>query len=206
MFVNVATVLSLLLCMAVMFLWVRSYSGSDLVLWMRAWREGHGAGRKYVQVVSCFGKIYLHVEWGLVLGRESIQWQSFMQDAQRMDGGAEFRVARLVQQQPWDYQFPPQGGPVWSPIRWANWRYSDATDMTRESRLALHHWLVMVLFLIWPSVWAVGWWRKRRKEQNGLCGECGYDLRATPGRCPECGRANLSQEAVELEANALCDI
>jgi hypothetical protein len=45
-------------------------------------------------------------------------------------------------------------------------------------------WAIMVIF---PTIAAWRWSKLYLRQQKGLCAHCGYDLRATPGRCPECG-------------------
>jgi hypothetical protein len=48
-------------------------------------------------------------------------------------------------------------------------------------------WFAMIL-IGWPAFQlAAGLLRTRRRRRLGLCLQCGYNLQATPQRCPECG-------------------
>lgn len=52
-------------------------------------------------------------------------------------------------------------------------------------------WAVVLTQLVLPGAWIIRHlYRRRRRalvEASGRCHVCGYDLRATPERCPECG-------------------
>ncbi|HEY7118891.1 MAG TPA: hypothetical protein VH475_20040 [Tepidisphaeraceae bacterium] len=54
-------------------------------------------------------------------------------------------------------------------------------------------WSISLLAGAWPGVSMYLLARRRlhsrRARRAGRCPACGYDLRATPDRCPECGRA-----------------
>jgi hypothetical protein len=48
-------------------------------------------------------------------------------------------------------------------------------------------WLPALLFATPPVLWFRFRRRMHNRRASGQCGTCGYDLRASPQRCPECG-------------------
>jgi hypothetical protein len=60
--------------------------------------------------------------------------------------------------------------------------------------VALPFWLLAAVCGIAPALrWNPRRLRRRRRLAAGLCTTCGYDLRASPGCCPECG--NMPESA-----------
>ncbi len=52
----------------------------------------------------------------------------------------------------------------------------------------LPFWSVGVVSALLPILWIIGvFTRNHRRRKLGLCPHCGYDVRATPDRCSECG-------------------
>ena len=66
--------------------------------------------------------------------------------------------------------------------------YAIATDYGIIRRLFLPPGFLVFISAILPLVWIIA--RSRRTFVPGTCPICGYDLRASPERCPECGMRN----------------
>ncbi len=65
--------------------------------------------------------------------------------------------------------------------------YTDRRGWTGNWNVRIPLWIPTVLFTsaLWWSL--LPFHRRRKRKKLGLCLKCGYDLRASEDRCPECG-------------------
>ena len=195
--------ISLMLFAATIALWVRSYTVQDRMIWMRRWtgttmsplmnavRPSH-----QITIQSVRGEILINYErnkWGALQSGEegisvslrNIQWSSLKIPPGLFSGLAPQPVARsLADRLDIGFDFSRQFG---SSIRTAN---GSMVPLTTEIGAGFYfpHWFVALFLLIIPAFWVIKKCRSRVRRADGLCPTCGYDLRATPDRCPECGR------------------
>ncbi|MGD0767367.1 MAG: hypothetical protein ABSB42_03995 [Tepidisphaeraceae bacterium] len=62
--------------------------------------------------------------------------------------------------------------------------------------VAVPWWLFLIVGLAMPAMAASRAAKRRRDVRQGRCVSCGYDLRATPDRCPECGSIPPKREII----------
>ena len=167
--------LSLLLCVAVVVLWVRSYWRHDTA---SCWR-----GRYACSFGSSGGAIVL--SFPLDYYRNMPPGVHYHYHAFRQSPGRTMSMYRAgrpgVLGVAWYYD-PPRSYP-----------YDNRDGVTFRVLVFPHALLAGMLFIL-PLAWAVSARRRRQRVVRlrlGRCASCGYDLRATPGRCPECGTAAL---------------
>ncbi len=86
--------------------------------------------------------------------------------------------------------------PTWQRRRGFDWKWPQIPRTCAQIRtnsggsrgLWFPAWAPLALTMILPTAWLARLARRRRRIAKHLCTECGYDLRATPQRCPECGK------------------
>jgi hypothetical protein len=67
---------------------------------------------------------------------------------------------------------------------------SNETLTVAEWQLCVPFWALLALFASPWAIQLISMTRQRRRQRRidaRVCLRCGYDLRASPGRCPECG-------------------
>lgn len=69
--------------------------------------------------------------------------------------------------------------------RWPE--YPFGRTVSRSNQLSVPYWLITIVAALPIAPWCWQWIRRRQRSRAGMCASCGYDLRATPDRCPECG-------------------
>jgi hypothetical protein len=164
---NLLTAVSLVLCAATAAIWVQSF-------WFQ---DGYGRhwGYTIFAVGSTRGCIHLNLNCRFP------------------------RVEELEQsgwRWGWDRWAIPTGYPIYErKYRWQFWQfgidhrelnYAPPTPPDIIWRAMVPYWFLCLMFILFPLARVVKSMRRREPDQS-LCSHCGYDLRATPNRCPECG-------------------
>ena len=181
---TVFVLISLLGSSFVVALWIRSHMTTDLLTWHGNAGPGGGA---LARGTSAHGGLYLVAEW------DDSGW-----------GGKRERRLSHVSEPPTAYPvgqigMPFRGGLGFHILFPTSARRS-ASGMRRTASVIVPHAALAIPLAMPALLRASRAWKRLRGVRRGRCAMCGYDLRGSPDRCPECGQAAADGEAAARRA------
>lgn len=179
--------------------WVRSSRVSESLMW--AGRETLGV--RVAGVLSWDGKVAVHWQedafhggtaqyaWPAV--REQPAWMPGLFWERHGDEPLDGVVMRTYEDR-WGlrtFDLVRASAPYDVRVPWYPW-----TGYVRRSvrAVVVPWWVIVLASAVLPAARVRQVLRDRRRAKWGLCRACGYDLRASEGRCPECGEGRGSDE------------
>jgi hypothetical protein len=193
---NTATAVSLTLALTVSSLWLRSYRAGDVVSLTHNIRNPStltqttyalGIGNGYLRVST-----YRSTTDGWMVQRR-LDWSQGLPHEQP---GRHLRLTRDSPQVavPFAPETPWLGVARFEQVdRQTNPRPTPSTETHDRRFLWVRFRTLLIATGLLPALRLAALFRRRHRARTrhhlGLCPTCGYDLRATPARCPECGYA-----------------
>jgi hypothetical protein len=178
---NALTFLSAMLCLTTIALWIRSYSKADFNFKVT---ESH-----WTHCTSALGRIELYWKTSndAVFGPQKRVYAARRPYPLELDLTLDVEPRRVadgtIDIRPYAQCLNMHGCGL----------LIKGNDFIRLRVLIVPHWILAILFAFLPALRTALAIRKgmiqRRRGSLGLCRLCGYDLRASLGRCPECGEA-----------------
>ena len=152
--------------------------------------------RKTLTILSLIGLLFSVAAWGVSYwGVEYTKWTDTSLSQYRLAwGGIDLiRVDQETLRQLTPSSFPQpgvirrRGFNGWRTI----WRPHYKLNRYFYGSVVLPFWPLAMIFgsTLWVTWRPLRSYRRRKRKKLGLCLKCGYDLRGSKGRCPECGEA-----------------
>ncbi len=193
---NILAGVSLVLCIGMCVLWVRSYWRSDAWWFSDVEERAESRRVRTLLVYSGAGRVQLGIGRDILYGAQPSRpshWFSYLVNRGPANPANTAVTAGWVKKFAGfgvinDWEVIPTGSAI---KRWI--AVSGGTLVIRESFRSVWapHWFLAVVFAICPLRRVYLWRRVRVRSRGGRCLKCGYDMRGSGERCPECGEGVL---------------